>query len=133
MDFTKGFLFWCVLVVGLACYTFLYTPKPDSYGQDTLHFDEALNEYVVSDNGKTRVVTSLCWHAGAKMREGLAVSFISLGDKFFVFPYELDENAAAYRGHMLMMTSIWLVFVLISIILFVFTSDTEKRKTVHAE
>ena len=135
MKFTKAFLFWCVLTIGLACYTFLYVPKPDSYGQDTLHFDETLNEYVVSDNGKTRVVKNLCWCANTNMEEGLFVSFVCFGDnKFYVFPYKLDEDTAVSRGHKLYMTPIWLVFALISIILFVFTTDDEETyKIVHAD
>lgn len=134
MNFVKVFLVWCVLFVGFVCYTWLYTPEPDSYGQDKLHFDNALNAYVVSDSGKTKVVTHLCWHSGAVLREGLSVSFVSFEDKFYVFPYELDEKTATYRGHMLVMTRIWLFFILGSCVGFVVLDmlcGEEKRKIAY--
>jgi len=134
MKFVRVFLCWCVLSICLTCYTWLYIPKPDSYGQDRLRFDETLGEYVVSDNGKTRVVSGLCWHAGAELRESLSVSFVSFGDKFYVFPYELDEKTAAFRGHMLEVVPICAIFVLLSFVLFVFLVDIDdkKRKIVYA-
>lgn len=136
MIYVRLFLVWCVLSVGLVVYTWLYTSVPDSYGQGFLRFDEELNEYVVSDNGRDRVVTNLCWHSGAKLRDGLLVSFVCFGeDGFYVFPYELDEDTATFRGHILKMMPVWILFILGScvgfVVLDVFCGE-EKCKIVHA-